>query len=89
MGTIPSDMTIFYFKSSGDIAGYCTGKQDFSYFGDYAADYCQIYDVVVLPYDDYVIDNKTKFRIDKVTLEPIVKAKADEQLLKYKKEKTV
>lgn len=52
-------MTIFYMKSSGAIKETCSGKQDFSYFGEESKDYKKIYDFIHAEATQYVMDNLT------------------------------
>lgn len=59
-----ASMTIFYYKSSGDIYSYCTGISDMGGFGEHAEDYAQMLDFVVLERDQTAIEFLYKFYID-------------------------
>lgn len=60
-----TDMTIFYYKSNGDIYSTCSGVQPIETFlGAHATDLMQIISSITLPYDQYVIYNSDKFKID-------------------------
>lgn len=64
-------MTIFYFKSNGDIYSACTGTQDINiFFGEHSNDLKLILDSVVLTNDDYVLRNIRQFKID-ITKTPV------------------
>ncbi|EPB8168488.1 hypothetical protein [Clostridium perfringens] len=71
-------MTIFYGKETGTIRGYALGRQDLkTYYGDSLGDFN--YGAIVVPKDDYVLNNLEKFIIQngKLMLKP------DPQLNKY------
>lgn len=69
-----TNMTIFYYKSNGDIYSTCSGVQPIETFlGPHATDLMQIISCVVLPYDRYVIFNSTLFKID-ITKDPVILA---------------
>lgn len=57
-------MTLFYRKRTGEIASYCTGIQDMSYFGDNQEDYELIWDYIVVNRDDYVLNNTSQFKVN-------------------------
>lgn len=59
------------------------------FYGDLKTDYSQIFDFVVVPYDDFILQNLSKFIVDTVTKEPLVKTTAVSALDKYKKQKAV
>ena len=59
-----ASMTIFYYKSNGEIYSYCTGISDMGGFGDHKADYELMLDYVVLPKDQTAIEFLYKFYID-------------------------
>ena len=59
-----SSMTIYYFKSNGDIHSWCTGINDLSTFGNHKEDYALIMDYLILPLDRYVLDNIKHFTVD-------------------------
>lgn len=71
---IETDMTIFYYKSNGDIYSVCSGIQPIETFlGAHATDLMQIITSIVLPYDQYVIFSSDKFKID-ITKDPVTLA---------------
>lgn len=72
-------MTLFFSKRTKDIKAYTAGIIDFGYFGDDEEDMKVIYDLVVVDYDDYVIENVNQFRIE----DKKVKLKDDIDLGKY------
>lgn len=59
-----ASMTIFYYKSNGDIYSYCTGISHMGTFGEHADDYAQMLDFVVLERDQTAIEFLYKFYID-------------------------
>lgn len=69
-----SKMTIFYYKSNGDIHSYCTGISDMKIFGDHTDDYSRIIDYVVVERDRNVIELLYRFYVDldtkKIKLKP-------------------
>lgn len=66
---IEENMTIFYYKSNGDIYSACTGIQDKNvYFGIHIQDLN--INEIVLPFDDYVLMNTRLFKID-ITKNPV------------------
>lgn len=69
-----TDMTIFYYKSNGDIYSACSGIQPIQTFlGAHSTDLMQIISSVELPYDQYVMFSTDKFKID-ITKNPITLA---------------
>ena len=69
-----NSMTIFFYKSNGDIYSIATGIQPIDvYLGTHAIDLMQIIDSIVLPKDEYVLRNYAQFKInlDTKTLEMI------------------
>lgn len=65
---VETDMTIFYYKSDGDIYSACSGIQPIeSFLGTHATDLMQIISSVVLTYDQYVLTNSSKLKINLVT----------------------
>lgn len=50
-------LTIFYNKRTGTIKELCGGEQSMSWFGDEEKDYELIFDYIVVPFDDYIIQN--------------------------------
>ena len=50
-----ASMTIFYYKSDGEIHSYCTGISDMERFGDHKDDFSLIIDFIVCPKDETVI----------------------------------
>lgn len=77
-----ASMTIFYYKSNGEIYSYCTGISDMGGFGDHADDYALMLDYVVLPKDQTAIEFLYKFYIDVETKELKLKPKYQD-LSKY------
>jgi len=69
-----NSMTIFYRKSNGDIKGIMTGINDMSAFGDEEADFNLIWDYVVLPKDDFVLQNPFNFKVNIETKSLEIKA---------------
>jgi len=73
MVTVPN-MTIFYYKSNGDIYRISAGNQPINiYFSDHAQDMMLILDSIVVKYDAYVQNNQTLFKID-ITKSPVILA---------------
>jgi len=59
------NMTVFYNRRLGNIVSIATGIQDFNvYFGDQAQDYILIWDSIVLPVNDYVMQHLNDFKIE-------------------------
>ena len=77
-----ASMTIFYYKSDGNIYSYCTGISDMSSFGSRQSDYELIIDYVVLPRDNTVITFLNRFYVDINTKELKLKSEY-EDLKKY------
>ena len=59
-----NNMTIYYWKKSGEIHSYSTGVQDLNIFGKHADEYALILDYVVLPIDRNVLMYLNQFYID-------------------------
>ena len=59
-----TSMTIFYYKSDGEIHSYCTGISGMERFGDRQADYSLIIDCYVYPKDETVIRYLNLFYIE-------------------------
>ena len=68
-------MTIYYSKSSGIVKRVASGIQDMSMFGVEAEDYSVIWSFIVLPIDNYVIQNPDKFIMDVSTATPVLSLK--------------
>lgn len=56
-------MTLFYMKRTGDIVNKATGIQDMKFYSDFEEDYKLIIEFIVLPKDEYVLDNIERFKI--------------------------
>jgi len=68
------DMTVFYYKSNGDIYRVSAGDQPINiYFGDHSADMMLMLDSILIPFDDYVLKNPQLFKID-ITKSPAILA---------------
>lgn len=76
-----ASMTIFYFKSNGDIHSYATGIQDLSMFMSHEQDYSLILGCIVVEKDPAVIESLNKFYIDIETNR--LRLKAEYNLNKY------
>ena len=74
-------MTIFYFKSNGDIHSYATGIQDLSMFRMHEQDYSLILDCIVVEKDPAVMESISKFYVDVETER--LRLKAEYNLNKY------
>lgn len=72
-------MTIFYNKRTGSVKELCQGVQTTDWFGDEKEDYEQIFDLIVLGFDEYVIQNFTQFEV----LDGELKLKSNSNLSKY------
>lgn len=72
-------MTIFYNKRTGSVKELCQGVQTMDWFGDEKEDYEQIFDLIVLGFDEYVIQNFTQFEV----LDGELKLKSNSNLSKY------
>jgi len=59
-----NSMTVFFRKANGEIKCIMTGINDMSAFGDEKADFSLIWDYVVLPKDDFVIQSPFNFKIN-------------------------
>lgn len=71
-------MTLFYGKETGIIRDYAQGRQDLkTYYKESAGDFN--YDFIVVPKDDYVLNNLEKFIIQKGKL----RLKPDPEISKY------
>lgn len=82
MEEFEKSMTIYYYKSNGDIHSYCTGINDMTMFGEHADDYSAILDYIVMEKDMMVLEILYKFYIDIETKE--LKLKTEYQnLAKY------
>ena len=67
-------MTIIYYKSNGDIYTLGSGIQPIAtIFGNHSTDMALMLDEIVLPIDEYVLNNKKLFKID-ITKTPVVLA---------------
>ncbi len=72
-------MTLYYSKRTGEITAFSTGIQDMSFFGDNKEDYEIIWDFIVLEKDNYVLENRDKFKV----IDGAVKLKESVDLSKY------
>ena len=70
-----ANMTIFYYKSNGDIYTVGSGIQPIdTFFGEHSVDMALMLDEIVLPIDQYVLNNSNKlFKID-ITKSPVILA---------------
>ncbi|MDP4143172.1 MAG: hypothetical protein Q8936_01640 [Bacillota bacterium] len=60
-----NSMTVFYYKSNGDIYSIATGIQDINvYFGDHSAELSIIIDVVVVDKDTTVINSPIGYKVN-------------------------
>lgn len=59
-----NSMTIYYYRSNGDIHSYCTGINDMTMFGEHAEDYAAILDYLVTEKDPTVLEFLYKFYVD-------------------------
>ena len=59
-----SKMTLFYSKQDGQVVSFSTGIQDMTHFQDRAIDFELIYDFIVVDYDEYVLMNYEKFKVE-------------------------
>lgn len=59
-----ASMTIYYYKSNGDIHSYCTGISDMSMFGEHVDDYAMILDYIVVEKDAMLLEFLYKFYVD-------------------------
>ncbi|NRT88096.1 hypothetical protein [Clostridium beijerinckii] len=76
MGT---KMTIFFRKSTGDLADIIQGEQTMDMYGELKTDYELIYSFVVVDFDEYVMKNSRLFCI----VDGKVKLKDVDELKKY------
>jgi hypothetical protein len=74
-----NSMTLYYSKRTGEITAYSTGIQDMNFFGGNKEDYEIIWDFIVLEKDNYVLENRDKFKI----IDRAVKLKDSVNLSKY------
>lgn len=58
------NMTLYYFKSNGDIYSYASGIQDMTIFGAHEADYSLMLTYVIVPKDEYVMESIHQFYVD-------------------------
>jgi len=68
-------MTVYYSKSTGIVKRVASGIQDMSMFGADEDDYNLIWGFVLLPIDNYVIQNPDKFIMDVSTDIPVLSLK--------------
>jgi hypothetical protein len=69
-----ANMTIFYFKSTGNLYTCMTGiVEKAMVFGKNNADLSTIIDCSVFPVDDYMLQNAILFKID-ITKDPVILA---------------
>lgn len=67
-----TNMTVFYYKSNGDIYRISAGEQPIDvYFGDHSVDMMLMLDSVLIPFDAYVQKNPQLFKMD-ITKSPVV-----------------
>ena len=59
-----ANMTIFYYKRTGVIYSWGTGIQDFSRFDLHEEEYKLILDYIVVPKDNFILDNMKMFCVD-------------------------
>lgn len=55
------NMTLFYGRETGIIRNYSSGRVDLKFYGNEVGDFN--YDFIVVPKDDYVLNNLEKFII--------------------------
>jgi len=68
-----ANMTITYYKSNGDIYSAGSGIQPIeTLFGNHSADMALMLDEIVLPIDQYVLNNKKLFKIDITKTPPVL-----------------
>lgn len=70
-----SKMTIYYYKSDGEIYSCCTGINDMSTFGNRRIDYELILDYLVADRDYTVLEFMGRFYVDADT--KVIKLKSD------------
>lgn len=56
-------LTIFFNKRTGTIKELCGGEQDMDWFGDEKQDYEQIYDYIIVEFDQFILANFHRFHI--------------------------
>lgn len=60
-----NNMSIFYYKSNGDINSICSGIQPTkTFFGKHSLDMMQIIDSIVLPIDSFVLKNSQNYKVN-------------------------
>lgn len=64
-----ANMTIYYYKRTGNTYSYCTGINDMSGFGEYKEDYEMMIDYIVIPKDHTIMEFLYKFYVDIETKE--------------------
>jgi hypothetical protein len=58
-------MTIHYFKSNGEIYACASGEQHIDVmYGSHSQDYLLILDEIIIDYDEFVLRNSDKFRVN-------------------------
>ena len=57
-------MSVFYYKRTGVIYSWGTGIQSFNCFGQHSEDYKEILGLLILPRDNFVLDNMKLFKVD-------------------------
>ncbi|MBU3112010.1 hypothetical protein [Clostridium lacusfryxellense] len=78
MQEMQDNMTIFYYKSNGDIYSACSGIQDINeFFTTHSQDLILIIDEIVLPNDPYVLENSNKFKMNLNGEQPILSLKQE------------
>ncbi|NBI05759.1 hypothetical protein [Senegalia massiliensis] len=56
-------LTIFYNKRTGSIKELCSGEQSMDWFGEEKRDYEEIFDFIIVDYDEYIVQNLHQFEI--------------------------
>jgi hypothetical protein len=72
-------MTIFYRKSTGDLADICSDEQTMDFYGSLKADYELIFSFIIVDFDEYVMQNPRLF----IIIDCAIKLKDSETLQKY------
>lgn len=61
-------MTVYYYKSTGDIYTVCSGIQDMNFFSNHANDMDQIIDFIVTDKNEFVFRDLYQFRVNLNTI---------------------
>lgn len=60
-----NSVTVFYYKTNGDIYNFATGIQDQNiFFGEHSVELASILDQIIVPKDEYFLRNSKQFKVN-------------------------